>query len=59
MILSEEFRMELKDIGKKNYIKNRAILEIFENIGSHHSDIAGYGVNDIDTTQRHNKSLPL
>lgn len=49
MILSEEFRMELKDIGKQNYIKNRAILEIFENIGSHHSDIAGYGVNDIDT----------
>lgn len=49
MVLSEEFKMELKDIGKENYIKNRAILEIFENIGTHHSDIAGYGPNDIET----------
>lgn len=47
MIFKEQFTIQLKDIGKENYIKNRAILEIFENIGTHHSDIAGYGPNDI------------
>lgn len=50
MIFNEKFKMQLKDIGKENYIKNRAILEIFENIGTHHSDIAGYGPNDMRET---------
>ena len=50
MILEEDFKIELKDIGKENYIKNRAILEIFENIGTHHSDLAGYGPMDIQKT---------
>lgn len=50
MIFSENVKMQLKDIGKENYIKNRAILEIFENIGTHHSDLAGYGPNDIQKT---------
>lgn len=50
MIFSENVKMQLKDIGKENYIKNRAILEIFENIGTHHSDLAGYGPNDIEKT---------
>lgn len=48
MILQENFKVEIKDIGKHNYIKNKAILEMFENIGTHHSDIAGYGPNSID-----------
>lgn len=51
MIFSEKFKIELKDIGKENYIKNRAILEILENIGTHHSDLAGYGPNSIETTK--------
>lgn len=50
MIYKEKFKMGLKDVGKDNFIKNKAILEIFENIGAYHSDIAGYGVNDIMTT---------
>lgn len=50
MIYKEMFKMGLKDVGKDNLIKNRSILEIFENIGAYHSDIAGYGVNDIMTT---------
>lgn len=48
MIFSEKFKIEIKDIGKNNFAKNKAILEIFENIGTHHSDTVGYGVNDID-----------
>ena len=35
--------MGLKDIDKNNLLKNRAILEYLENIGSYHSDVAGYG----------------
>lgn len=48
MIFKENFKVPLKDIGKENYIKNIGILEIFENIGTHHSDLAGYGPNDIE-----------
>lgn len=50
MIYNEKFKMQLKDIGKENYLKNRSILEIFENIGTYHSDMAGYGPNDIEKT---------
>ena len=50
MIFREDFKIQLKDIGKENYIKNIGILEIFENIGTHHSDIAGYGPNTIKET---------
>lgn len=48
MIFKENFKIQLKDIGKENYIKNIGILEIFENIGTHHSDIAGHGPNSIE-----------
>lgn len=50
MIYREEFKIQSKDIGKGNCIKNRGILEIFENIATHHSDLVGYGPNDIETT---------
>lgn len=51
MIFNEKFKIQSKDIGKGNCIKNRGILEIFENIATHHSDLAGYGPNDIEKTQ--------
>ena len=50
MEFKEQFTMQLKDIGKDNFIKNRSILEIFENIATHHSDMAGYGPNDVRKT---------
>lgn len=50
MIYSEIYNIQLKDIEKDKYIKDRGILEIFENIATHHSDIVGYGVNDIEKT---------
>ena len=46
MFFEENFKMGLKDIGKDNLIKNRAILEILENIGAYHSDIVVYWAND-------------
>lgn len=51
MIYTENFKIGLKDIGKNNKIKNRAILECLEDIGGYHSDTAGYGVNQIEETQ--------
>lgn len=51
MIFNENFKIQSKDIGKGNCIKNRGILEIFENIATHHSDIVGYGPNDVENTQ--------
>ena len=50
MVLTEKFKIGLKDIGKNDEIKNVAILEFLEDIGGRHSDLAGYGVNDIATT---------
>lgn len=50
MILSENFKIQTKDIEKNNYIKNKAILEMFENIGTHHSDIVGYGPENMEST---------
>ena len=47
MIFKENFKMGLTDIGKDNKIKNISILKMLENIGGYHSDIAGYGSNDI------------
>lgn len=51
MIYSELYNIQLKDIEKGKYIKDRGILEIFENAATHHSDIVGFGVNDIETTK--------
>lgn len=51
MIYSELYNIQLKDIEKEKYIKDRGILEIFENAATHHSDIVGFGVNDIETTK--------
>ena len=50
MIYTEKVKTALKDIGKDNKIKNRAILEILENVASYHSDLVGYGANDIGKT---------
>lgn len=38
MIYKETFKPGLKDIGKNNKIKNKAILEFLENIAAYHSD---------------------
>ena len=51
MIFEHDFQMGVKDIGKNNFIKNRSILEMFENIGGYHSDLVGYGANDIERNQ--------
>lgn len=51
MIYEDNFKMGLKDIGKYNLMKDRSMLEMFENIGAYHSDIVGYGANDVKKTK--------
>ena len=51
MIFKQQFKMGVKDIGKNDKIKNKAILEILENAGTYHSDLVGYGVLDINKTK--------
>lgn len=46
MIFTDNFKMGLKDIGKGNKIKNKAILEILENIAAYHSDSINSGANE-------------
>ena len=50
MIFNEKAKIQLKDIGRENLITNKGILEIFENVATHHSDLAGYGPNDVEKT---------
>lgn len=44
MIYTENVKIPLKDINNDLTITDRGILEIFENVSSHHSDMIGYGV---------------
>lgn len=50
MIFKEKVKIQLKDIGKNNLIKNIGILEILENVATHHSDLVGFGPNDVEKT---------
>ena len=51
MIFKKKFQKGIKDVGKNNLIKNESILEILEDIGSMHSDYAGYGVLNMNETK--------
>ena len=48
-IIEKKYRVEINHIGKSNLITNSGILTILEDIGCFHSDLAGYGINDIPT----------
>lgn len=48
MVFEEEMKIGVEDVGKNNCITNVGILRMFENIGSYHSDKAGYGLLDIE-----------
>lgn len=49
MIYGEKAKLMLEDIGKNKEITNKGILRLFENIATRQSDLAGYGVGDIET----------
>lgn len=50
MIVEQEYRVKLSEIGRDNKATNKAILGYLEDIGGIHSNIAGYGVLDIPNT---------
>ena len=43
----EKVKIPLKDVEKGNVISDRGLLEIFENVATHHSDMLNDGVNEI------------
>lgn len=51
MIFVDKVKTGLKDVGKDCLIKNESILEILENVGGEHSNLAGYGILDIERTK--------
>lgn len=51
MIIEKEYDIKLSDIGRENKITNKALLSYLEDIGGIHSNIAGYGLLDIETTK--------
>lgn len=51
MIVEQDYRIKLSEIGKENKITNKAILGDLEDVGGIHSNIAGYGILDIPQTK--------
>lgn len=47
MIYTEKVKIPLKDVEQGNVISDRGLLEIFENVATHHSDFIHDGVNEI------------
>lgn len=47
MIVEQEYRIKLSELGKENKITNKALLGDLEDVGGIHSNIAGYGIMDI------------
>ena len=50
MFVKNSVRVGLKDIGISNKATNKAILGMLEDVAGFHSDIAGYGVGNIEQT---------
>lgn len=51
MIVEQKYQIKLSEIGKENKITNKAVLSYLEDVGGIHSNIAGYGLLDIQKTQ--------
>ncbi len=49
--IENEFHLTIRDINDKTELTNKAILSFFEDIGGYHSDLAGYGLKDIERTK--------
>lgn len=47
MIFENDYKVEIRDIGKNNEATNKAILGYMEDIATVHSDAVGYGPDDV------------
>lgn len=50
-IFEHTFDFSIRDINDKTELTNKAMLGFFEDIGGYQSDIAGFGLKDIETTK--------
>lgn len=49
-IYSQNFKVNLSDVGKNSKITNKGFLRIFQEIGCAHSSLFGFGLNDVSNT---------
>lgn len=49
--LEQEFNITVRDINQKSELTNKAILSFFEDMGGFHSNLAGYGLKDLEKTK--------
>lgn len=50
-VFEHKFDFSIRDINKNTELTNKAILGFFEDIGGYQSDVAGYGLKDIEKTK--------
>lgn len=50
-VIERDFNISFKDTGKSNTLSNRGFLSCMEDIGGYHSDLVGFGINDISKTR--------
>lgn len=51
MIVERNYYVKISEIGKENKITNKAILGILEDVAAVHSDMAGYGIKNMEQTR--------
>lgn len=49
-VIEHNFEIRFRDVSQNNKLTNRALLEILEDVAGMHSDLVGYGLNDIPNT---------
>lgn len=49
--IEHTFDFSIRDIDKNTNLTNKALFGFFEDIGGYHSDLAGYGLKDIEKTR--------
>lgn len=49
-IIERKYAVSVKDVGVFNFITNKGILKLLEDIGCLHSEIAGFGINQMEQT---------
>ncbi len=50
MIVERKFEIGFRDVGKSNKLTDKALLGFLEDVAGKHSNIAGYGLNNIEKT---------
>lgn len=49
-VFERKYVIAIRDVGVSNSLTNKAFLKLFEDIASNHSEIAGYGINQMGQT---------